>query len=641
MNFTIVTITMEEKESSNNVTTELEDHDARILSEVEADDDAISEDLEEHRGQKRALASNDDAIESQDQPLSDSLTTSRDLPPGVVVSWKDNSTAIATFSSAVDTSPSIQLCFIGRARICCLEGQAEILGHILLPHTPEVSIGSPFWSSWMTIDVPKTETGTISAKVQFSSVRGSPSFRLVPPNRPVVIPPSWKASVDQICQDFLATPPPFRESLEDDSFHHPNGQVVMICGAKGVGKSTFLRYLNNRLLQSNSNDKHPCPVAILDADVGQPELAPPGMLRLSLQRRPLLHPPHGNLCDIVEEPVEHINATYFGAVTSKVDPTKYIEGIQRLLQKYRELLAQSATTIPLVINLDGWIKGMGFEILTSLISSTRPSHVCQLLGESKGKTFDLSDVVTPRNDSNDQAAAISNSQLFFLDVCNKHATPVTIPSSSLRTIRLATYFGPHLVSLWDTLDFLSAKQLQTGWSGDDDCTLAHYLAKERPYCVPIEAVRCVHANEAITEEWGPLQRETQLLRSFNGSIVGLCTVDEMDCVGLGIVRSIDWKNRLLYILTPVPPSQLCHVTTLVGGNIPLPPPFVYRGVNAESFPYLTTVETTTMSSTTGSGGVDVNNSSVRNNKILGSEPMKSRNNIGRRGFTGGGGTPGR
>lgn len=43
-----------------------------------------------------------------------------------------------------------------------------------------------------------------------------------------------------------------------------------ICGAKGVGKSTFARLLVNSLLNQHAS------VAFLDADCGQPELTVPG-----------------------------------------------------------------------------------------------------------------------------------------------------------------------------------------------------------------------------------------------------------------------------------------------------------------------------------------------------------------------------
>jgi polynucleotide 5'-hydroxyl-kinase GRC3/NOL9 len=259
----------------------------------------------------------------------------------------------------------------------------------------------------------------------------------------------------------------------------------------------------------------------------------------------------------------------------------------------------------LILNMDGWVKGIGYQVLTALITNLEPSHVCQILGETKGKIFDLSHVINP-----------DATTLFFLDACTKHvATPVSIPPSTLRTLRLGTYFGPHLVELWDTLDFLPAKRLQTGWV-DPECTLARYLARERPYCVPFDAVQYYFLG---ADRQDLHSEEERILQALNGSIVALCTstknseaATSTDCLGLGLVRSIDWRRRLFFLLTPVPPTYLPRVTALVGGNLPLPVPFVFRGVAAESFPYLSMKV-------------------VESDGALGTEPMKSRNNIARRG----------
>ena len=53
----------------------------------------------------------------------------------------------------------------------------------------------------------------------------------------------------------------------------PMGDLrVAVTGSRGIGKSTFARLLVNRLL-----NRFPC-VALLDADPGQPEFTPPGLL---------------------------------------------------------------------------------------------------------------------------------------------------------------------------------------------------------------------------------------------------------------------------------------------------------------------------------------------------------------------------
>ena len=172
---------------------------------------------------------------------------------------------------------------------------------------------------------------------------------------------------------------------------------------------------------------------------------------------------------------------------------------------------------------------------------------------------------------------------------------------------------------------------------NDECRLAQALARERPYCVPMEAVeafvigsdfedylRIPNDIDAIDDDVLE-QACDRIYQALNGGVVALCTdTTTMESLGYGILRSIDWNRRLLYVL--VPPSigtnsySLSRVKALVGGNLPLPLPMLYRGVHAESFPYLTTLSQSTSSF------------------ILGSAPMKSRNNITRRGLANAGKT---
>jgi polynucleotide 5'-hydroxyl-kinase GRC3/NOL9 len=511
------------------------------------------------------------------------------LPFGIDASWggTNGATATVTFLHA-----DVSFCIVGRAAVKCIEGSAEVMGHILTPDdAKEVVVTSPFWSSWIPF-----HSNIATTRLELRSIRGNPtSFRLAPPTRAVVIPPSWKTTVDQIVTDFNNAGVPIKDSLEEESSYRHAKQEVLICGAKGVGKSTLLRYLTNRLLSKNSESTRIEQVAILDADVGQPELSPPGVLRLSLQDTSLLRTPYWNLVT----PINTVASVYYGAVTSSVDPTRYIEGVQTLIQAYRDYIAKVPTRIPLIINMDGWIKGLGYQVLTAVMNNIQPSHVCQLIGETRGQTFDL-----------EQS---EESTSFFLEACTKHVvSPCIIPSRTLRTIRLGAYFAPHLLEGWDAIDTADAKELQSGWE-DEECTLAHYLASERPYCVPFEAVTCSWSS---TDLQGELQStEDSLLQAMNGCIVGLNTAND-DCLGLGIIRSIDWYKRVFYILTPVDGSILPQVTKLVGGHLPLPAPFLFRGFYAESFPYMTMPKT----------GDTVT--------ALGADPMKSKHTLARKGLMG-------
>ncbi len=77
----------------------------------------------------------------------------------------------------------------------------------------------------------------------------------------------------------------------------------LFCGAKGVGKSTCLRYAVNRLLSETSSlgtgtggdgGKHKA-VCVLDCDVGQSEYTTPGQVSLHIITAPTLSAPHLNV----------------------------------------------------------------------------------------------------------------------------------------------------------------------------------------------------------------------------------------------------------------------------------------------------------------------------------------------------------
>ena len=86
-----------------------------------------------------------------------------------------------------------------------------------------------------------------------------------------------------------------------------------------------------------------------------------------------------------------------------------------------------------------------------------------------------------------------------------------------------------------------------------------------------------------------------------------------------MIRAIDRIRRLFYILTPVPDDQLQDVDTLLLGNLETPKQFYFRGIEAESFPYLVFEKRNNKDPSKGGAA-----------PILGSDPMHSRNSVGRK-----------
>lgn len=67
-----------------------------------------------------------------------------------------------------------------------------------------------------------------------------------------------------------------------------NESRTVVCGGKGLGKSTFLRYYVNKLLANG-------PVLVIDLDPGQAEFTVAGHVSATVVTKPLLGPSYTHL----------------------------------------------------------------------------------------------------------------------------------------------------------------------------------------------------------------------------------------------------------------------------------------------------------------------------------------------------------
>ncbi|KAL7444343.1 hypothetical protein ACHAXH_006234 [Discostella pseudostelligera] len=450
--------------------------------------------------------------------------------------------------------------------------------------------------------------------------------------------------------------------VEDkDSIMGMNDNRILLCGAKGVGKSNLLRYSTNRLLtasQPTSPIKHMISrVAILDIDCGQAELSPPGLLSLTIVSKPLLSEPPvhmicGGSCDHYGRKVDdqfnnidgegsaaHEAAYFFGDVTSKADPETYIQMVSQLMQRYRRVVKELGGNIPLLVNTDGWVKGLGYEILCGVIGVINPGHVVQIMGNTKAKSFDMSAHHQYVSVALDDDQCQHNSRIVHIlqsfdesifstlgdnDRCRRRSldsrssTGTTFATASdHRVHRLCTYFLGGYNQMISQRSFIAGEDEIISFHKekglhDPNNIIGLTLSSMPPYAVPFHSVRIypppglLDGIAELRPFWGVQGDKTcnDVLDSLNGSIVGLCCMPDaidlplsccnvgtgvpiLNCAGLGIIRSIDFSRRLFFVLTPVHPRLLASVTSLVGGQINLPLEFMYRGVHSDSFPYMT------------------------------------------------------
>ncbi|XP_016404510.1 polynucleotide 5'-hydroxyl-kinase NOL9-like [Sinocyclocheilus rhinocerous] len=350
--------------------------------------------------------------------------------------------------------------------------------------------------------------------------------------------------------------------------------IILACGGKSSGKSTFNRHLINSLLN------HTASVEYLECDLGQTEFTPPGCLSLNTVTEPLLGPPFTHLRD-----PEHM--VYYGQADCQADIDRYLESLKSL---WRHVSGES----PVIINTMGWIRGHGFQILVDLIRLFSVTHVVQL---SFGNAPQCQ-LLTPD---------------FFRTAHGWQTHPPTPPTlteepASHPSIRSHVFLS--VQSEFEGAGTSGEMQHQRSNELRDLALLSYFSKLQSPEPGPIRPLHCFipyqvpHSAVAI----GLTHCEVapnNILYAANASIVGLCCLSEKvmgrggpvvlsqtpicQCVGLGVLRGVDMARGLYFLVTPVSPSVLRHVNCLLLGEITLPKILLTKQHGVEGdLPYVTT-----------------------------------------------------
>lgn len=117
-----------------------------------------------------------------------------------------------------------------------------------------------------------------------------------------------------------------------EAFQNLDGGRALVIGSTDTGKSTFCTFLANCTLKLRRE------IAVIDADIGQSDLGPPGSVGLSIISSPLIA-----LESTKVDAMMFVGETSPSPITEKV-----IKSIARLAKRVPK-------DIPIVINTDGWV----------------------------------------------------------------------------------------------------------------------------------------------------------------------------------------------------------------------------------------------------------------------------------------------
>jgi polynucleotide 5'-hydroxyl-kinase GRC3/NOL9 len=403
--------------------------------------------------------------------------------------------------------------------------------------------------------------------MQLSSSSRGPKKQLL---QPVISPPEWNALIARFETQQTKQVP-----------------IMMICGPKGSGKSTFVRLLSNRLVtraMTASTGVMPAPahqknpgLALLDLDPGQPEFSPPGQLSLIHVREPNFGPQFshpaadGAGCNVVK-------AHNITALSPAADSAHYMACVLDLLTHYKHHLSQYPNC-PLVINTPGWILGTGLEILIALVRDAAPTSIVYMSREGPAEAVD--------------ALMEAAQKTPFYTLPSQAGDFEARTSAQLRTMQYMSYFhherDKNNRCLWKDTPLSSIPPWQISYSGKSSGILGIMCTGEQP---PLEMVKdtingsilsavVIDDPAAIShtqglEESSLITRTPEGLPYFNPAYTSPIDPKYSHTIGLVMIRGIDTQRQKLHILTPITSETIDDVFSagksivLVNGSLDTP-----------------------------------------------------------------------
>ncbi|CDH17921.1 related to Polynucleotide 5'-hydroxyl-kinase GRC3 [Zygosaccharomyces bailii ISA1307] len=167
--------------------------------------------------------------------------------------------------------------------------------------------------------------------------------------------------------------------IEKLSLIHKNSSHdmrVIVLGGKNSGKSTLLRLLAQNFLYGGSSEEE---LLYLDLDPGQPEFSLPDCISLNqVSRRSKVLGKHMGQCFY-----EVLGQHYLGSNSPQDIPDYYLQCVSELIN----LLDEQTFMGTSIVNLPGWIKGFGLNVLNHAIAKYKPTHIIILESKSSKQYF--------------------------------------------------------------------------------------------------------------------------------------------------------------------------------------------------------------------------------------------------------------
>ncbi|MEP6754367.1 MAG: Clp1/GlmU family protein [Chthonomonadales bacterium] len=335
--------------------------------------------------------------------------------------------------------------------------------------------------------------------------------------------------------------------------------IVLIMGPVDAGKSTFTTLLANTAFSAGRS------VAVVDSDVGQSDIGPPGCVGLGKLTGEIR-----TLGDLEVDALAFVGSTSPNGVMIEL-----LSGTNSMAAR-----AKSHGADLIIVDTSGVVSGTAFQRLKSAkIDLLVPVHIVAI-----ERHAECEHILRPLK----HHAGISIHRL-------TPATAITTKSGVLRqqrrTMKFSKAFRDAITHTfdWDRTPFLST------WLGTGEPLPPHELQ----FLSKALGTKCLHAEKtpkhlgivSTTEVqhekgWVEVQEQFRMrnitlspITRYEHLLVGLSDVNG-HCLGIGSIEKIDFRSRILEVITHVTPAMA--IANIHFGLIRVRPDGMQLGVNPTS-----------------------------------------------------------
>ncbi|EJS42803.1 grc3p [Saccharomyces arboricola H-6] len=349
----------------------------------------------------------------------------------------------------------------------------------------------------------------------------------------------------------LSVPRCWLTPLEKLYMNHKNSTYdtrIMVLGGKNSGKSTFLRLLLEKFTQdirnSTTNQEE---LIYLDLDPGQPEFSLPDSISLNkIVPKPITLGQH--LCQ--GSNFETLLQFYNGSSSPQDEPSLYLNCVGKLINHLEEQ-AFFGTSL---LNLPGWIKGFGMQILNHIIKEYKPTHIVFL--ETANSKRHLDELTIP------QSFSTSLRDVYVPEVVRipahnlSDALPARFHASQLRTFKILALFHKETQFDYDFAPLLKSAPLQVSY-GDEKCGIRGIQFPLEFQNLNPEDIRSSLEGTVIGIHSNFREQSLDVKNLDTFPILQSRTPFVKNFMTLGLIHSIDTLQQVMNIY--VPP---CHMQNL-------------------------------------------------------------------------------